>query len=432
MFKHTIIFLLFTVTTVFPQEILTLQDAVRIGLENNFSIKIARNEAQIAANNATLGNSGFLPRIDASGARTFSVNDSRQQRADGRVEDKKGANSNSTTAGVSLNWTIFDGLNMFISYARYKEFSAVGLINAKAGTEDRIASIMSAYYNIVSIEQSINAIKNAIGISEERVRIAEDKLSIGSGSKLELLQAKVDLNADRSSLLRQQQNLSNAKISLNQLLGRNPSTEYIVKDTIVMEQKINREDITPNVRENNTELLTAERNRNIAALNLRGIKSQWFPKINAFVNYNYSKSTSEAGLLLVNESRGFNYGLNFSFPLFEGFNTRRQIENARISLINSELQLSDITNRVEANLEQQFSNYSTGLEILQMEEENYDVARQNAAIALERFRLGSYSAIELREAQRAFLDAQSRLVSAQFNAKNSEIELLRLSGSLIK
>lgn len=433
MLKYLVPLVLLFSIKVFSQEALSLEKAVKIGLENNFSIKIAKNDISIAQNNVTLGNAGFLPRLDATASESNSMNKTHQEYStNGAVVDKNNATSNTLSAGVALSWTIFDGMNMFINFNRLRELNVQGQINARATVENNVASIMGGYYNVVSIQQTIRAIQDALRISEERVKIAQDKYNLGSGSKLELLQANVDLNADRSNLLRQQLNLAQAKVGLNQLMGLESTRDFLIKDTIVINTKMDYSLLRDRIVNENSSLKFAGKNVSIASLNLSGLRSLWYPTLGVFLNYNFSRQESQAGIYRINQNNGLTYGLNLSFNIFNGLNTSRQIENARISLMSSQLQFDDLKNRLESSFEQEYTNYSNNLQQVKMEEENLDAARQNAEIALDRFKYGSYSSLELSVAQKSYLDAESRLVSAQYAAKRSEIELMRLSGQIIK
>jgi len=321
---------------------------------------------------------------------------------------------------------------MFISYSKLKQFREVGELNAKIEIENNIALIIQNYYNIVSLQEGIKAQKDAIEISNERVKIADDKLKLGSASRLELLQAKVDLNADSSNLLKQQITLSNAKVYLNELLARNTNIDFVIMDSINNRSNFSYDELKEKILSRNIELKVADKNREIASLNLGGIRSQLYPQLGAYINYNFSRLDYQAGLYKLNQNQGFSYGLSLSLNLFNGLNTRRQIENAHIDLMNSELEFNSTKNSIEADFEHEYLNYKNGLTLVKLEEENLAVAEQNAEIAMERFRNGSYSPLELREAQKALLDSRTRLVSAQYSAKFAEVELNRLSGQIIR
>ncbi len=431
MIKKISLFLL-AASVLFCQEKLTLDKAIELGLQNNYSIRIAKNQAAVESNNFTLGNAGFLPKLDVTATISKTKANTKQEFKDSSSINSSNAETDSKNAGIALNWTLFDGFNMFVSYSKLKQFKEAGEINAKREIEDNVSLIIQNYYNIVSLQEGIKAQKDAIEISEERVKIADDKLKLGSASRLELLQAKVDLNADSSNLLKQQINLSNAKVNLNELLGRNTNIDFIIRDSISNSSNFSYDELKEQILAKNNELRIAEKNMEIARLNLSGIRSQIYPQLGAYINYNFSRLDYQAGLYKLNQNKGFSYGLSLSLNLFNGLNTDRQIENAHIDIMNSELEFNSTKNAVEADFEHEYLNYKNGLTLVKLEEENLEVAKQNAEIAMERFRNGSYSPLELREAQKALLDSKTRLVSAQYSAKFAEIELLRLSGQIIR
>jgi len=223
-----ILFLFFTTSISFPQELLTPEEAIKIALQNNYSISIARNESEIAANNSDIGNAGFLPNLEATGSYSKSINNTKQEFFSGEQIERDGAKSSTLTAGISLNWTIFDGLRMFASLDRLKALNKTGELNFKFEVENNITDITTTYYNIVRLKEVLEVIQTNILISEERVKIAEDKLEVGSGSRFDLRQAQVNLNEDKSSFLREQLNLSQAKILLNSLLGIETNNNFNV------------------------------------------------------------------------------------------------------------------------------------------------------------------------------------------------------------
>lgn len=425
--KYLLALLVIPATAAFSQPRLTLQDAVRIGLENNYSIKISAAESEAAANNVTPGNAGFLPSVDADASISHATENVRTTTRDGVVNSVSAAGSNNRSAGVQLSWTVFDGMRMFISYDRLKQFRTIGELKARQAVEENVAGITDAYYNTVSIQQNIDAIRYAVTVSEDRVRLTEDKYNLGSASKLELLQARVDLNADRASLLREEIRLKNARTSLNSLMGRKPGEEFSVQDTIIVEPSFNYDELRASVVQNNYSLRLSEKDIRVSELDLQALRAEWMPQASAFASYEYSNSLPGSGTFSENRRYGLTYGLSLRWNLFEGFNTQRRLENAAIGLRISRLSHEDELNRVLAAFESQWANYKRGLELLDMEAENLAVARQTIEVAYEKLKYGEYSAIEFREAQRSYLNAQSRLVAAQYSAKQAEIQLSRLA-----
>ncbi len=427
-------FILFFIisSTVFAQTLLTIEDAIKIALEKNYSINIAKNENEIADNNFSIGNAGFLPSLDADGSYKKTTNSTKQNYLNGTIVDRTGAKSTNYTAGIGLNWTIFNGLKMFANFNRLKELKKVGETNLKAEVENNILKIISTYYDIVREQQVLEVLGQSIKISEERLRIAQDKKQLGSASKFDLLQAQVDLNEDKSSLLTEELKLRQAKILLNQLMGQDVNADYNVADTILINENLSLDDLKPLTNEHNSDLIIARQNKNISDSELKIARSDLFPVISLNAGYDFSKSTSEAGFVQSSKSFGFYYGATASINLFNGLNTKTAIENAEISKKINELNLSQVQNSVDAQLSNSFEQYKNSIKLVTLESENYKVAEENVAIGLERLKLGSTTPLEFRETQRQLINAKSRLVAAQYEAKNAETELLRISGQLIK
>ena len=416
----------------FGQGTLTLQDVIEITLSNNFSISIARNESKIAENNSTIGNAGFLPTLDATGSYVKSQSDTKQEYFDGRTIDKTGAKSSNLNVGLNLNWTIFDGFGMFANISMLKELRRIGEANFKSEVENNIADVTETYYNLIREKQVLDVLKETITISEERVRIAQSEKDVGSGSKFDLRQAQVDLNEDRSNLLKEELTYEQLKVSLNQLMGRDVNLDFSVSDTIVVDKNLDLEKLKNLTLERNTELNIAKKNLNLSEINLTLARSELYPTISLTGGYNYTNSESAAGFIKSNKNYSLSYGVTASFNLFNGLNTRRGIENAEINIESSRLSMEQVESEIEASLLNTYKKYLNSLQLVQLEEENHIIAQESVDIALEKLKLGNITPLEFRETQRKLIDAKSRLVSAQYDAKAAETELLRLSGQLIK
>lgn len=414
------------------QDLLTLDHAIKIGLKNNYSIRTAKNNAQIASNNNSLGNAGMLPSVDATGSGSKSQTSSKQQFITGETIDRTGAKSSSYNAGAALNWTIFDGFKMFIDKKKLSELESLGKAGARTIVDNTVAQIVNAYYNIVRQQQTLEVLQEARDISKDRMDIAQTKQRLGSGSGLDYMQAKADYNADQSALLKQQAAVSNANVELNRLLARDVNTAFTVSDTIPLLPSLQLDGLREKAAEMNAQLHQLQLQKQIAELNLKSLKAQRFPRIGLNLGYDYSKSESQSGFLLSNQSSGYNYGLSLQFNLFNGLNQNRQIQNARISAKNSEIQLSEIKSQLDASLKQAYVNYQNGLQLVKLEQDNKSVAKTAMDIATEKYRLGSITPLEVKEAQKTYIQAESRLVDARYQAKSAETELLRLSGQMEK
>ncbi len=431
-FLITILILFISLSESYSQNLLTVNDAVKIALSNNFSINIAKSEKEISDNNSSIGNAGFLPSLDADGSYSKRSTTTKQNYLNGTVVDRSGAKSTSYDAGIGLNWTIFDGLRMFANLDRLKELKKVGETKFKAEVEYNISQIISTYYNIVRERQVMEVLNQSIKISEERLRIAEDKKQLGSASKFDLLQAQVDLNEDKSSLLSEELKLKQSKILLNHLMGSEVNSDFNVTDTILINEDLSIDELKNSTLQQNSDLIIARQNKIISDSELRLARADIFPIISLNAGYDFSKSTAEAGFVTSNKSFGFYYGASASINLFNGLATKTAIENAEISTKINELNFNQTQNTVNAELSNSYEKYVSSLQLVKLEAENYKVAEENVEIGLERLKLGGITPLEFRETQRQLINAKSRLVAAQFEAKNAETELLRISGQLVK
>lgn len=420
---------LVNVHSVSAQELLTLDQAVAIGLENNYGIKISSNTVEQAENNYSIGNAGFLPVIDATASRTESIQDSEFQ-AGGESRITKGAESSNTNAAINFNWTIFDGLRMFSTYDRLGQIRDLNEMQLNLNQELLIADISLTYFNIIRISEQLKILNNNIEVTEERIEIEETKVDLGSGSEYDLLQARSDLSEDRAAYIRETNTLTEAKIRLNELLSRQPDEMFEVVSEISVNRSLVKEQLHRNLIEQNTELAIAMAEEDISELELREIKGERFPEITFTSGYSFNRNESGGGFFTFNETVGFSYGITAHVPIFNGFNLNRRVQNAQIDQKNAEITRHQERLRVESNFERAYRAYANAIQLVDLEEENYQNAERTLDIALERFRLGSISSLEFREAQTTFLQAENRLINAKYEAKTAETELLQLSGNI--
>ena len=422
----------FLVANLCAQEQLTLEQAIDIGLKNNYEISIVRNNAVVASNNNTLGNAGMLPKVDLQASTGLANNATKQEFSSGLIVDKSGVQSNNINAGVYLTWTLFDGFKMFASHKKLQELEAIGSLSSKILIENTLSQIIVTYYNVVRQKQLIIGLSENIKISEERLKIAETKLNIGSGSKLEVLQSKVDKNAQTSNLYRQKTILSELKMNLNQLLARNSDIEFEVSETIPVEFQLKYEELKTEVQNTNTDLLFAQRNVALSNQLMRETKSQLFPKLNLNANYLFTRNENQAGFALLNQNLGLNFGLAASWTIFNGLNTNNQMKNARLQIENADYEYKSTKLKLEHTLLVSYKKYQDDQKILALEEENTLLVKEAVSIALERFRIGASNSLELKEIQKSYDDSLSRLAEARYNAKVSETQLMKLNGKLIR
>ncbi|MDR0794266.1 MAG: TolC family protein [Chitinophagaceae bacterium] len=431
----------FIITFVFcavakSQQMITLQEAIAAALKNNFDILLAENDSAAAAMNKQYIYAGFLPALNGTLGRSQTVS-AQKQKYDGRPDaEGSGIKSVNFNAAVNLNFVLFDGLKMFATKDKIKELFALGQINLKNQIVNSTAAVINAYYIIVRQKQQLKAIDEQMSINEERVKLADRKLSVGLGTKPELLQAKVDLNAQKATRLQQQSIMAQSKEQLNQLTGMQLPELFEVSEEIPIKNDMTIESIQNNIQNTNPLILQASKNVDIFQLQLKEAKATRWPTVSFVSGYNFTQVNNYNNINpfgpIYNSNRGLNIGLTASVPIFNYMNASRSIKQAQLNTAYQEIALAKQKNAVDISVKTEFHNYLYQINLLKLEEENIALAKENVSIALERFRVGVSTFLELREAQKSLEDAYDRLIAARYNAKLSETELLRLKGELVK
>lgn len=414
------------------QQILTLNEALKLALANNYSIQLAKNEAEIAQNSNYAGAAGMLPTVAATASQDNVVNNTQQKFLNGTENNKDGAKSNQLNAGVELGWTIFDGLKMFATKNKLNQLQAIGELRMRAQIEQNFSRIIRAYFDIVQNKKQLNALQQSVTISTERLKLANDKLAVGKVSKTEVLKALVDLNTDKSALMKQQNLVQNAKANLNQLLARDLTTDFEVDDKIEINKDLKLADLQSKAQTQNTNLMITKKNYQVSAFTINEIRAERMPTVQLKTGYNYNRQTSEAGFLQSSQNNGYHYGAALNLNVFNGFSVDKRLQNARLSLKSTDFVLKDSLTKLDLAIQQNYNSYAMALQLLQFETENVTVAQSNFDLANEQYKVGVITALELRDAQQNLVLSQTRLSASQYDAKVAETELLRLTAEILK
>jgi outer membrane protein len=407
------------------QELITLDQVIALALEKNYDVRLAKNTSQ-----------ALLPQVNALGAATWNQTHQEFEFEDETRNVSGDAKSNNVSGSVQLVWTLFDGTKMFVARERIAEIAALGELNVKNQMVNSIASVINNYYAIVGQKQRLVSIHEQMLVNEERVKLAERKLQVGTGGKPELLQAKVDLNAQKTLLIQQETLLVQAKELLNGLVGLQLPQPYDVSDSIAIDLSISQDAISNDIENRNYSLQMIEKDLRIGKLALNQERADRSPIINFNAAYNYSETKNTLLInpfsSLVNQSNGYNYGLSFTLPILNGFNIKREIQQAKLTVNRQQLLYDQQKQQVGIDVRNAYVNYDNAKKVLLLEEENILLAKENVTIALESFRRGIATFIELRTAQQSLADGYNRLINSRYLAKIAETELLRLSGGLLK
>lgn len=416
------------------QEILTAEDAIKIGLKNNYDIQIARNTAEIARNTAGLGTSGFLPTVDALGNYRRS---SSEQETNSPIGFGNSTAEN-LSGSIALNWTLFDGFQMFANRSRFNELAKLGEYQARYQIENTVVGILSAYFNLVQQEQLLDVAKNSRDVSETRLNKAKVRRDLGGTSAADFLNALVSYNNDVSTLLNQELQVTIARKNLNILLGRDPATPITVEKQIaISDVEFDLKNLMTLAAERNSLLQFTLQGKRVADQNVRLAQSAFYPRLSLNASYGYSDSETDRKVADPNsyfpkrvesQNKDATVGLTLSFNLFNGFRNKIDLQNARIEAMNQELALADAKNQIAGLVQEKYDTFKKQLELVNLEEQNVVAAQQNLDLQLERYNIGTTSSLEFRDAQINLIRAQTALIAARYQARITRLEIEQLIG----
>jgi outer membrane protein TolC len=410
------------------QELITIESAVKIALENNYEIKIASNNSIINTTNVAIGNAGMLPTVAATITANNRVQNSSQTLQSGIVNSLDNAKNNSLNYGVNLDWTVFDGFKMFAKFDQLKELQKLGETQLKQIILTKISDVTTTYFDLVQQQQQLKALDSTIVISNQRLALAQNRFVIGKASKLEVLNAQVDLNTDQVAFLKQKELYTNTKIMMNQILARDTKTDFKVIDTIQVDSALELNELGALAQKQNPQLVAQVISNKVAELQLKQVKANRYPTVRLNTGYNLTETQASLGFATATSAKGFNYGFSAALPIFDGLAQNRNEKIAQLQIDNSRLTIDQQKLALESQLAMSYRTYLTNLELIQLEDKNEAIAKQNLAITLDKFKIGTITTLEFRTAQLNYVNAKVRNSNAQFQAKLSEIALKELAG----
>lgn len=416
------------------QEVLTKEQAIEIALKNNYDIQIVKNNVEIAKNNKEIYNSGYLPTVTGNAGANYSKNNTSSEFADGSVNEVNGAESRNYNASVGLNYTLFNGFNRQNTFKKLKETYNLSELQAQQVIENTLLTLFVAYYEVARLEENEANLKQTLEISKQRLKRAKYSLEYGQNTRLDVLNAEVDVNNDSISYLDVKRQLANSKRDLNLVLGREINLPVEVDNDLNFNIDLNLVDLEKNAVTSNVSLLQAVKNIELSKYDLKISKSGWMPNVALTSSYAWTKSNQDATTPFSPEGSsrtGTNAGLTMTWNLFDGGRTKTNVSNAKIAIDNQETlkEQQEITLRRDVN--NAWETYQNSLFTLQVQEKNVSTNSRNFERSEELYKLGQITSIDFRQAQINLLNAKLNLSSAKYAAKNAELQLLQLSGTLL-
>jgi outer membrane protein len=419
-------------TSIYAQPLLTLADAIALALEKNFNIQVARNDEEIAAVQNTLGMAGALPTVGANGGYTISNSSVYQKLNSGTEIDRKGATLQNQTASVSAQWRIFNGLRAVAAKKRLEELENMGSLGVKQQANVIVYNVINAYLNLLRLKLERKALEETLALFKERMDLAQNRFNIGTAAKSDYLQARVDYNEQQNNLLINELNTKQSISFLNNLLARNPDEHFLVTDTVTTVHLPGRSEIIASMDTLNPQLLIAKSNELVLIHQAREINSLRLPTLTLNAGASYNNGKNSAGQFLRNSNYGPTAGLTLGIPLYQGGTVKTQLRVNEIQQKTQRVQYDMIKNDLQTSLANAFNSQENAERKFELEKANLEVVKENNFIAMERFRKGSITTVELRQTQLDLIEVQTRRINALYQMKLAQADILLIMGKLVE
>lgn len=414
------------------QEVLTKGEAISEIMANNFNVIISEKSIEIAENNASILNSGYLPTLSGNAGINLNKDNLQVAFQDGRVNELDGATSDSKTAGLALNYVLFNGFNRKYNMARNQESLNRSQLNARSVLETALNSLFNSYYNVAQIQENIKSLEQTLSVSKERLTRAQYGFEYGRNSRLDVSNAQVDVNTDSINYLNADLSLQNAKRNLNFLMGRRDGDiAFSVDNDLVFSELGGKEELKEQVLRKNVALLIALSDVSISQYDSRISRSGYLPTVTASAGYNYRKgNNNSASFLASSTTHGLTTGLSLGWDIFDGGRTRTASQNAKVSEAVQDYTLEQLTLQVQVNFDNAWADYENKRFIVRAQESNLQTNELNFERTQEQYKLGQVSSIDFRTAQSNLLRAQISLNNARYDAKLAELLIFQLTGDI--
>ncbi|MFT4753960.1 MAG: outer membrane protein [Salibacteraceae bacterium] len=413
------------------KQVLQKDQAVTIAMENNFDIRMSKMDVEVAENNASIQNSGYLPSITGTAGANYSNSSGQLVERSGATRDIENNETTGLNASVGLTYMVFDGFGRSNTYKQLQENYNISELQARQMVESTILSIFNSYYEVARLTQDVDNQKETLIISRVRLQRAQYGSEYGQGSQLDILNAEVDYNNDSITYLTNTQFLANEKRNLNLLLGRDVNIDFQVDTALTYANNLLLEAMLVNAKDNNVTLLQQEAALRNSELNIRATTSNAVPKLSVNGNYGYNQNQfGAAGFIDKSTGTGPSLGATLSWNIYDGGATRTRRQNSEIAFETQSINLEKQQLNIERNLSNAWTAYQTALFVKEAQSKNLQTAQTNFDRSVDQYKLGQITNIVFRQAQLNLLQAQLALNQAKYSAKTAELFLLQISGDL--
>ena len=423
--RFIITFALFLPLLLQAQTQLSLQSALDSALRNNLDIQIAKNYVQIAKASNNYGYAGGLPYINATASDNLGLNSINQKYSTGAETNESNILGNGINTGISANIVLFNGFKVMATKKRLGLIQKQSEIELNAQVQDLIAAVMLKYYDIIRQQGNLRIMQSVFEMSQKKLDIVNEKKAVGMANGVVIMQAQSDVNTARQNLTTQQLIIEQEKNELMQLINSRQKPDFTISDSITIDGSLVLDSINTYLKRN-PYLQSAEEQVRINEQLLRETNAQRYPSLKLNTAYNFGQSEYNSGYTLLNQNYGPTAGLTLAVPIFNSnvYHTQKIVAGLNVS--NAKLQKENLSHSLETTVVNKYNAYTTTLQQIASQQQNFALAKQLMELVLQNFQLGQATILEVKAAQASYESAAYQLINFQYAAKSAEIQLKQL------
>jgi outer membrane protein len=413
------------------QQAVTLEDLVARAMQENYQVRIIRNQEQMARNQNTLGNAGFMPSLGVRADRVWGIQNTEQRFFSGETRSGSNARNDRLDAFVELDWMVFDGFRMFANRNRLNALEQMGIADTRFYVEQTMADMAELYYQLIMELQMLESLRKSFRISDFRLRLESQKRNVGTGNALLYHQALIDFNSDSALIVNQQRVIRDLQIQMNYLVGQPARTEIVPALDVFQLQGLDDEQVLLDAAlQNSSQLERARLEELITESSARMERAARYPQISLFGNYSYTSQNNEVGFIETSTMYGGQYGIRVRFNLFDGGRVNTAVRNAALARENAMIAADDARAALESQLAALLNAYEAYLTQYRLLEQSLQASGTSLEIAREQLQEGFINGFDFRQTQLASLRVENQLTALRYSLKATEIQIFRLSGML--
>ena len=436
----------------------TLKECVQYALDNNISVKQSELDVELAEVEKLTAKGNFIPSLNAGAG----VSENTGLSFNPITNNAQTTTFLSASGNINIGYTIFDGLRNIRQLQRADISKLASQYRLDKMKDDISLFVANGYLTVILNKANLEVLKSQNQVTKEQIERTQELVDAGSLPRGDLLEIKATDASEKQQIINAENNVQISLISLAQLLLIKDYENFDIEDegyNIVDDGVSSRDvaEIIASAKENRSEIKIAEQNVELAEIDLKIAKGANLPTLSAFFGYNtrYANSpsfiqqidpdnptiTQQIGVVeatgqsvvgtipntfpvevgadpLVDqlyENDGIGYGLQLNIPIFNGFNTKGNVQRSRVSLERSKFQLEQAELDLESTVYQAFvdakgalKSYQAAQLALESQELAYDYAK-------ERYDVGLTNAFDFSQSKLRYDNARIDLNRAKYD-----------------